>query len=73
LIAGVESIALDQTLGQAKRHGRIVRPRAARKIKWAPADHVANGTERSRPTELGSGSHCIAHGKSEQRTDEALA
>ena len=66
LIHRVEAAALDETLGEAEGHRRVVRPRASREIERAAAHDVGDGRKRAGAPELESRPERIAGGEAEE-------
>ena len=71
LIHRVEAAALDETLGEAEGHRRVVRPRASREIERAAAHDVGDGPKRAGAPELECRPERIAGGEAEE--DPAVA
>ena len=71
LIHRVEAAALDETLGEAEGHRRVVRPRASREIERAAAHDVGDGRKRAGAPELECRPERIAGGEAEE--DPAVA
>ena len=72
LVARVESVALDEALGQAERHRGVVGPLPWLQSKRIAADHVGDGLERPRALELHRRADRIADGEAEERPAIAL-
>jgi hypothetical protein len=73
LILGVEPSALEQTLGQAHRHRRVVRPLARRQAKRSTADHVGDRLEGARLLELQGGPQRVPDREAEEGADVPIA
>jgi len=66
LIHRVEAAALDETLGEAEGHRRVVRPCASREIERAAAHDVGDGRKRAGAPELECRPERIAGGEAEE-------
>ena len=70
---GVERAGLDQRLGEAERHRRVVGPCAGGQRERAAADHVLDRLEGAGRLELDRRADRVAHGQAHQRSPEAIA
>ena len=66
LIHGIEAAALDQALGEAERHRRVVGEGPGRELERAAADDVVDGGEGSGRAELERGAEGVADGEAEE-------
>src|SRR5690606_7162935 len=72
LVARVEAAALEDALGEAERHGGIIRPLARGEAVGSAAAQVVERREAARPLELDGRAERVAGGESEERAGVAM-
>src|SRR4051794_30202622 len=69
LVDRVEPVHLEQALGEAERHRRIVGPLARLEVEGTAAEHVFDWRERAGRLEFEGGSERVTRGKAEHRAE----
>src|ERR1017187_1052812 len=72
LIHRIETTTLDQALGEAERHRRVIGPLAGLKAERPTSNDVGNRLERSRRAKLQSCAERVASGQSQQTATVAV-
>ena len=72
LVGGVEVAGVEDRLGEAHRHRRVVGPRSRREPERPATDHVVDRRERARPAELEGGADGIADGQPDECADRPI-
>src|SRR5882672_11801451 len=73
LVRGIGTVALEEAVGEAKRHCRVVAPGTAWQFEGTAADHVAERREGARLSILHAHAERIADGKPDERAVKAVA
>jgi hypothetical protein len=73
LVGGIEAVACDEALGEAERHGGVVRPLSRLQAERSVADHVGDRGEGAGIPEFDGGAECVADGEADQGAAEVVA
>jgi hypothetical protein len=73
LVPGVEPVAFEKTVGQAKGHGGVIAPGAPRQIEGTSAEHVAHRSESTRPAKLRRCCDRVADCQTDESAVKAIA
>src|SRR5690606_24967129 len=72
LVRGIEATALDQALGEAQRHRRVVGPVSCRQAEWSAAAHAGERLKCAGRHELDRGAQCVADGEAKKGAGGAV-